>query len=265
MKLTKSLLTLTVALIATDAFTQRDQTIWDLNRTYNGNGVETVNSRRNREYSSVNVQLRNNGTAFIRFGGARSSDFTGRWRGPQNNVVTVDVNERDTRGSFRVFLERQEVRRVEGTVVRKDDRIRITFRCEIVDIERPAWNQRKNSRTDRMFETMFGTRGNTSTLDSGGDGTLRSGRSSWDVDRMIVDIQKDGDLSIKVRGDRNETYRGRWQRTSAGRISFTITEAHGDKRASGNGWLTFSRQEVNQLRTNFRAKSQDYSLTFARR
>ncbi len=268
MMLVRNLLVLTAALLASGAMAQRNnQSLWELNKTYRGDGEETLNNKKNRDYSSVTVNLRNDGTATVRFGGSKSSDFSGKWHGPQNNVVTIDVKEADSKGYFRVFLEDREIRRVEGTVNRKDDYIRIIFKCEIVrGPQKPDWNDGREPGNRDDFEKIFDVRGNKATLDSGGDGSLRRGRNNWDIERMKLEIEKDGDLSIKIKGDKDETFRGKWKKDSLGRFSFTITEAFGDKKASGSGWFVFTKKnEVDQVRVNFRAKSDDYSLGFTRK
>ncbi|MBX3117951.1 MAG: hypothetical protein KF784_02725 [Fimbriimonadaceae bacterium] len=274
MKTLRFMLTLMTALIAAGAMAQSDKSIWELNKTYRGDGEETVNNKRNRDFSSVNVNLRNDGTATVRFMGDKNTDFNGRWRGPTNNIVTVDVHERDSTGYFRVFLEDREIRRVEGTVRRKDDAIRIVFKCEIVrGAQRPGWDRdekdqghdRDRDRSERDFDSLFGTKSNKAVLDTGGRGSLRRDRNDWQVKRAKVEIKDDGNIMIQIKGDKNETFRGKWRRDSNGRISFTITDAFGDKKATGSGWLTFKeKDEVDLIRANFRAKKEDYSLGFTR-
>lgn len=277
MKTMKWVLVLMAAAMAVSAMSQTDRALWDLNKSYRGDGEEKVDGKRNREFSSASVSLRRDGVATIRLIGRQTTDFSGKWKDPVNNVVRVDVQEKDADGYIRVFIEKTdrgfEVRRIEGTVLRKDQRINLLFKCEIVGGSRtPDFGDDRDrdrgprDQREREFEDMFGKKGSTAKLDSGGDGSLRRGRSSWDIDRVNVEIQKDGDIIIRTKGDKNETLRGKWRRDFAGRISFSLTEGFGDRKAKGTGWLSFSdKEEVDALRFTIRAKDEDYSLSFNRK
>ncbi len=169
----------------------------ELESTKNGTGTLSFATRSsNTRISQVRVSLRRNGTADIRVAG--SDTFSGTWRNDGSRSVRINLDrygrdradgsgtiQLDGRGSFR---EIDLNGKVDGAS------FRLSFDT----------NDSSGGGSGDWSQAMRATRNGWGTL------RYRTRSSNNQINRLSVDLKRDGGFEIRILSGSNETFKGRW-------------------------------------------------------
>ncbi|HET8622778.1 MAG TPA: hypothetical protein VFM14_04395 [Gemmatimonadales bacterium] len=197
-----------------------------INMSMRGSGTYEVSGRR-YDLEELNIRLRDDGRAELRFDGERSVSGEGTWRRGSGGRADIDLIQWDGR-------------RLGGNAF-------ITFRgneIEIVGVNVP--NQ--NSRVEFYPGQVGGGGGDAAqpvNTSFRGAGTLRERGRNYQLYEASVRLRDDGDVDLTFNGQRDARGRGRWNPSGSVAI-ITITEWEG-RRANGRGSIRFSRNLPNQI------------------
>jgi hypothetical protein len=214
----------------------------EMSATRDGRGRLTVSGDRDRDLDRAAVTLERDGTAVLRFYGARGGlplVFTGRWTGGRggNNGDDVDLTIRngfgDAGASGRGTLN---LRRGGANGF---DRIEIRGTTEgarfSIDFEASGRGYEDPDRS-REISTTYGGSGRL-VLSGGRDLRFR---------RMSVELERDGDARLRFTGDGGDmlTLTGRWSggRSSGDILDLDVRDGFGRDGASGRGRIYLGRR-----------------------
>jgi hypothetical protein len=221
----------------------------ELESTKSGTGTLSYRTRSSSaQVRQVRVNLRRNGNAEIRVVGGDTETFTGTWRN-DGRSRTVRIN-----------IDRMGRDRADGTGT-----ILLDGRGSFTDVD-------LTGRSDgAAFRLNFDTSGS-----SGGDWgeAMRATRNGWgtlryrtrssnnQINRLSVDLKRDGGFEIRILSGDNETFRGRWRSDRSNRVHLDIDRV-GNDRATGEGYIDLNRKDsFNRVNLTGREDGSSFSLDF---
>lgn len=236
------LVALLMSTIATAQFGQRrlDQ----LQVTSQGNGVLRLDNRSyNLNQTSVNLQQ--NGQASIALRGQINTTLIGRWSGSIGRQVNLQItrgfDRANTSGNGVLYLSNDfEIERLEISGVTGRSTYVVSFSA--------------SGRDPGRGEVRSSARGR---------GQFRLGFSPPSlVNRVDVELRRNGDAMIRAMGGTDVTLRGRWASGRAGAVQLEITAGLGAN-TSGRGVLNLdNRDNIVDLDISGTAARQRFQLTF---
>lgn len=220
----------------------------ELESTKSGRGTLSFATRASTsQVRQVKVSLRRNGSADIRLN-VNGDVFTGTWRNDGNRRV-------------RINLDRLGRDRADGSGT-----IALDGRGSFTDIN-------LNGKADgAAFQFQFDANGG----DSGGDWSqaMRATRNGWgtlryrtrssnnQINRMSVDLKRDGGFEIRTLSGDNETFKGRWRADRSNRVTLDIDRI-GNDRATGEGYIELNRKDsFNRVNLSGREGGASFNLDF---
>lgn len=246
MKGIKAILSMTVVL-ATLGTAQAQ--LSELESTKSGRGTLGFVSRSSSaQIRQMRVSLRRNGNAEIRIIGAGAETFTGTWRNGTNRTVRINI-------------DRMGRDRADGTGT-----ILLDGRGSYTDVRL----------TGRVGNASFSLQFDVDGSSGGGGGgqAMRATRNGWgtlkyrtrssnsQVNRLMVDLKRDGGFEVRIMSGANETFRGRWRADGANRVRLDIDRIGNDS-ASGDGYVDLNRKDsFNRVNFSGREGSTAFSLDF---
>lgn len=204
-----------------------------------GTGQLVVNGR-TQDIRQIRVNLQNNGRAEIIVTANRTEILTGSWYDRRNGEYDIEISSgfgsTDTTGNGRLTManDRRTITSIDLAGRSRNGRWSLDFNSE-------RGNQ-GGIRPGQPFE-LIGT--------ERGDGTLNY-QGRHDIRQASLRLERNGNFSIEVFGNRRQNIEGTWRADNRGRITLTINEAFTRRNARGTGTVTLTpdRRRFTEMRLN---------------
>jgi hypothetical protein len=117
-----------------------------------------------------------------------------------------------------------------------------------------SWNRDRNQSWDRWDQNR--------TFSDDGDGSLRIGNVDRDLDRAVLELKTDRRFVLKVYGEKNYSFSGRYTR-AGNNIKLDINDSTGLSDADGQGTVIIDgRESLSSIRLDGRNEGKRFTVNF---